>query len=182
MDKIAAFMIEACFLKHIQRSGYAFLGAGRESVAEHVYCATFIAFIMSMLEPKADGQRLVSMCLVHDFPETRIGDLNYVQKKYTRADEKQALDDSLEDIPFAFKFKSLMEEYNAGETLESHLAHDADQLSLIVDLKSLNDVGFKPPSTWLPHVQQRLKTDIGRKMAQAVLACQKDDWWLKLFC
>ena len=78
MKRIAEFMLEACFLKHIPRSGYQYLGTGGESVADHVYAATMIAFVFAQLTPEADIQRLMGMCLFHDLPETRIGDLNYV--------------------------------------------------------------------------------------------------------
>ena len=95
MKPISDFIFEALFLKQIPRSGYQFLGAGRESVAEHVYAATLIAFVLSRLEPQADTERLLTLCLFHDLPEARIGDMNYVQKRYVQTDEKAALADAL---------------------------------------------------------------------------------------
>ncbi len=175
-------MMEACFLKHIPRSGYQFLGAGRESVAEHVYSTTFIAFILSLLEPQVDSQRLITMCLVHDLPETRTGDLNYVQKHYLEKDEARALADTLQDLPFGHHIDALITEFNTNVTLEAQLAHDADQLALIIDLKSLKDVGYQTPQTWLPHVEKRLKTKVGQQLAKAVLTEEWDGWWRKIFC
>lgn len=182
MKRIAELMMEACFLKNVPRSGYQFLGAGRESVAEHVYSATFIAFILSHLEPRADAQRLVTMSLVHDLPEARTGDLNYVQKHYLQKNESLALADTLRDLPFGPHLDALIAEFNAGVTLEAQLAHDADQLALIIDLKSLKDIGYQTPQTWLPHVEKRLKTTIGRNLANAVLSEEWDGWWRKIFC
>ncbi len=179
--RIAELMLEGCFLKHIPRSGYQFLGVGRESVAEHVYQTTFIAFLMSRLTPLVDAGRLISMCLLHDLPEARTGDLNYVQKVYVRADESKALDDSTQDTPFADDITDLISEFKAGESLESQLAHDADQLALMVDLKSLNDIGYQPPQAWLPNVQERLKTPVGKQLAEALLGVNLDSWWRKLF-
>ena len=80
----ADFLFEARFLKAIPRSGFAFLGAGRESVAEHVYLTTVIAYVLSVMVPHVDRSRLIFLCLFHDLPETRIGDLNSVQKPYHR--------------------------------------------------------------------------------------------------
>ena len=91
MKRIVELIMEAGFLKHLPRSGYQFLGAGRESVAEHVYTTTFIAFVLSFLDTQVDARRLISMCLVHDLPEARTGDLNYVQKHYVQANETEAL-------------------------------------------------------------------------------------------
>jgi putative hydrolases of HD superfamily len=180
-QRIAELMLEGCFLKHIPRSGYQYLGTGRESVAEHVYQTAFIAFLMSRLVPLANTERLISMCLLHDFPEARTGDLNYVQKAYVSADETKALADSARDLPFAADITDLINEFKAGQSLEARLARDADQLALMVDLKSLNDIGYQTPQTWLPHVQERLQTDVGRQLAEALLGVNWDSWWRKLF-
>ncbi|RJQ70946.1 MAG: HD domain-containing protein [Desulfobacteraceae bacterium] len=181
MQRIAEFVFEALFLKQIPRSGYQFLGAGRESVAEHVYAATMIAFILSRLEPKAHTERLICMTLLHDLPEARIGDLNYVQKHYVASDEVSATEDALRDLPFGFQIKALLEEFNAAESLEAQLARDADQMALMVDLKLLNDLGYQTPQQWLPHVEKRLRTQAARDLAKALLNTPRDEWWLRLF-
>ncbi len=182
MQRIAELLYEACFLKHMPRSGYQYLGTGKESVAEHVYTAMFIGYVLGQLEPKANAHRLTTMCLLHDLPEARTGDLNYVQKKYAAANEEQAISDAFQDLPFGQDMENIITEYNAGETLESQLAHDADQLALIIDLKSLKDVGHQTPQTWLPHVRKRLKTPLGQQLAEALLNEDWDGWWRKLFC
>ena len=182
MKRIAELLFEACFLKNLPRSGYQYLGTGKESVAEHVYSTTFIAFVLGQLEPKADMLKLVTMCLVHDLPEARIGDLNYVQKQYLAKMESNALNDALHDIVFADQIKSLVVEFEAGETLESQLAKDADQLALLIDLKSLKDTGYRSPDSWIPHVENRLKTAPGRQLGQTILNAEWDAWWRKLFC
>jgi putative hydrolase of HD superfamily len=82
MKNIAKLLFEAKMLKEIPRSGFHFLGSGKESIAEHTFSTVFIAYVMSQLEPKVKALKLISMCLVHDLPEARIGDLNTVQKKY----------------------------------------------------------------------------------------------------
>jgi putative hydrolase of HD superfamily len=181
MKRIAEFVLEACFLKQMPRTGYQYLGAGRESVAEHVYAATMIAFVFAQLTPEADTRRLMSMCLLHDLPEARTGDLNYVQKHYVESDDGKALADTLENLPFGQDVTELINEFKACETLEARLAHDADQLALIVDLKHLQEIGHKTPDTWLPHVIKRLKTDIGIALGNAVLSQDWDGWWLKIF-
>jgi putative hydrolase of HD superfamily len=182
MQHIAQFVFEALFLKQVQRTGYQFLGAGRESVAEHVYAATMIAFILSRMAPDADTERLLSMCLVHDLPEARMGDLNYVQKRYVKADEPAAASDACHGLPFANDIKALLAEFNAGQTLEAQLAHDADQLALVVDLKSLNDLGYQTPQKWLPHVIGRLRTQTAGDLAAALMKTAHDEWWFRLFC
>lgn len=182
MNRIAEFLLEASFLKHIPRSGYQFLRAGNESVAEHVYCTAMIALVMSHLTPETDVRRLLSMCLVHDLAETRTGDLNHVQQCYLQSDESRALADTVEGLSFGDGIIDLIDEFNAAETLEAQLAHDADQLALVVDLKNLDEVGYKTPQTWLPEILKRLRTEIGREIARAVLEAKGDSWWHKIFC
>jgi putative hydrolase of HD superfamily len=178
MQKIADLLFEAKILKEIPRSGYQFLGAGQESVAEHSFSTSFIAYVMSQLEPEIDALKLISMCLIHDLPEARIGDLNTVHKQYLVADEARALEDATRGLAFGRNLKALMQEYNEGLSKEAALAHDADQLALILELKDLMDVGYKPPNSWIENVIGRLTTETGRKIARAVMATSRDNWWL----
>jgi len=179
MKKIADLLFEAKILKEIPRSGYHFLGAGQESVAEHSYSATFIAYVMSQLEPAVDALKLISMCLIHDLPEARVGDLNTVHKQYVAADETRALEDATRGLPFSQNIKDLMREYNQALTKEAQLAHDADQLALILELKDLMDIGYTPPNSWIDNVINRVTTKTGQKIAGAIMQSRRDRWWLK---
>ncbi|MCK5205548.1 MAG: HD domain-containing protein [Desulfobacterales bacterium] len=178
MKNIANLLFEAKMLKEIPRSGFHFLGAGKESIAEHTFSTTFIAYVMSRLEPDIDALKLISMCLVHDLPETRIGDLNTVHKTYVTANEAKAIKDTTEGLPFGPSMVDLIDEFNEGNSPEAKLAHDADQLSLILELKTLSDIGYAPPDKWLPPVLKRLKTEIAKKIARSITQTNRDDWWL----
>jgi putative hydrolase of HD superfamily len=177
MKRIADLVFEARMLKEIPRSGFQFLGAGRESVAEHVYSTAFIGWVMAHLEPAVNSQKLISMCLVHDLPEARIGDLNSVHKAYVRPDEPRAVADLIRGLPFGSQLAEIIAEYNAGASPEAQLARDADQISLILELKDLSDIGYRPPQDWLPHVVNRLRTPTGKALAEAILATRRDAWW-----
>ena len=179
MKDIANLLFEAAHLKRTPRSGFNFLGAGRESVAEHTFCTLFIAWVMARLETGVDTLRLMSMCLVHDLPESRMGDLNYVQKQYVSADEDAAMNHMGGDTSLGSDISDLVHEFNKGETLEACLARDADQISLAIELKTLADIGFKPPLKWLPTVLKRLQTKTGRQIAEAIAQTDWDTWWLK---
>jgi putative hydrolase of HD superfamily len=178
MQNIVNLLFEANILKEIPRSGYHFLGAGKESVAEHTFSTTMIALVMSKIEKDVDALRLISMCLVHDLPEARISDLNTVHKQYVTANESQAVQDTIKNLPFGASLADLIQEFNAGRTVEAQLAYDADQLALILDLKSLSDIGYQPPDKWLPHVLGRLKTETGKKFGHGIMETNRDDWWL----
>jgi putative hydrolase of HD superfamily len=177
MKRIADLLFEARMLKEIPRSGFPFLGAGRESVAEHVYSTTFIALVMAFLHPEIDGRKLLCLSLVHDLPEARIGDLNSVHKAYVRADEPRAVADLVEGLGFGRQIQDLIAEYQAGTSREARLARDADQLALVLELKDLDDIGYRPPQTWLPHVVDRLQTETGKALADAIMSTRRDAWW-----
>ena len=178
MKQIADLLFEARMLKDLKRSGYAFLGKGSESVAEHCFTTVFICFVMARLVPRIDGERLTAMALVHDMAEARTGDFNYVQKKYAVVDEASAMAHFTRDLPFAPDILSLMAEFNAGQTPEAQLARDADQLSFILELKKLKDTGAAFPDRWLEVIVDRLKTDLGRQMAGSILETRWDEWWM----
>ncbi len=181
MKHIANLLFEAKMLKEIPRSGFHFLGAGKESIAEHTFSTTFIAYVMAQLEPEIDALKLISMCLVHDLAEARTGDLNTVQKTYVTADEVKALEDTTRPLPFGSSITKLIKEFNANHSIEAQLAHDADQLALVLELKYLSDIGYAPPDTWLPPVLNRIKTEVAIKIAQSIMETHRDDWWLNKY-
>ena len=51
MKNLANFLFEAGMLKRTPRSGWQFLGSGSESVAEHVFRTSLIAFTSISLTP-----------------------------------------------------------------------------------------------------------------------------------
>ncbi len=179
MKNIVNFLFRAKILKEIPRSGYQFLGVGEESVAEHTFSTSIIAYVMSQLEPDANALKLITMCLLHDLPEATIGDLNYVQKQYVTADENSAVKDMTKNLPFGTFFADLINEFNKGESIEAKLARDADQISLILDLKALSDIGYHSPKKWLPFALKRLDTEIGRNLAESIMETDWDEWWLE---
>lgn len=179
VKKIADFLFEAHMLTVLPRSGYAFLGSGRESVAEHVYMTTLICFVISRMEPEVDREKLITLALIHDLAEARTGDLNYVQKRYVQAMEGDAVTDMTAELFFGEEVRALVDEFNAFETREAMLARDADQLSFILALKKEKDLGNQGPEKWLPHILDRLRTKTGKALAESILASHWDAWWLR---
>ena len=86
MKGLVNFLFEVGMLKKTPRTGYQFLGSGRESVAEHSFRTAVIGYLLSLQEPEADVQKTTLMCLFHDIHEARTGDHNYVNKQYVEVD------------------------------------------------------------------------------------------------
>ncbi|MFH1075359.1 MAG: HD domain-containing protein [Pseudomonadota bacterium] len=179
MKSIANFLFEARLLKKIARSGYPFLGSGKESVAEHSFMTALIGYVLSKMVPDVDCARLVMMCMAHDLAEARTGDMNYVQKKYVNVNETKAVSDMTKDIPFGRDISGLIDEFNKGESQEAMLARDADQLALIVELKVLKDLGNTYTNEWLSFAGKRLKTGAGLELYDYILSTSWDEWWFQ---
>jgi putative hydrolases of HD superfamily len=179
MQSIANFLFEIGMLKRTPRSGMQFLGSGSESVAEHAFRVTCIAYVLARLEPDVDEARLIKLCLLHDLHEARTGDLNYMNKKYITADEDRAVEHMTRDLPFGEDIRETVREFNGGETREAALANDADQLDLILMLKEQQDLGNKYATEWIDFALKRLKTESGQKVADQILKTDWTRWWFE---
>ncbi|MDA8125863.1 MAG: HD domain-containing protein [Deltaproteobacteria bacterium] len=166
-------------LKKTPRSGFQFLGSGRESVAEHVLQTLYIGYALCKLEPGLDEGKVLRLCLFHDLPEARTGDMNYMNKKYVTVDEKKAIREMAEPLFFGGEIEAELEEFNGRQTREALLARDADQLSLILQLKECSDLGNKYGQEWIRFALRRLATDNGRKLAESILETDSSNWWFK---
>jgi putative hydrolase of HD superfamily len=179
MKDIANFLFEVGMLKKTPRTGLQFLGSGDESVAEHIFRVVFIGYTLSRLVGNVDEARIVKMCFLHDLPEARTGDLNYVNKKYVIAQEDKAIKELASTLPFGDDIESLIDEFNKMETLEAKLANDADQLELILQLKEYHDLGNRYADEWIDYALKRLTTDVARELAKTIRETDSSFWWFK---
>ncbi len=85
----------------------------------------------------------------------------------------------MDGLDFAGDLTGLVQEFNANTSTEARLAHDADQLALVLELKELMDIGYRPPHTWIEHVMARLQTETGREIGRSVMDTRRDAWWFK---
>ncbi len=178
MKNIVDFLFEAGFLKKLKRTGFAYLGSGDESVADHTCRTLFVAYVLGQMNDDVDMGRLLKMCLFHDLPEARMGDLNYVNKKYNESGEEKILREISDRLPFGEEVASLVMEFNARETLEARLANDADQLDLLLHVKEELDKGNPRAAPWLEFAFQRLETEAAKQLARTALETDSTDWWL----
>jgi len=178
LERVADFLFEIGMLKATPRTGYRFLGSGGESVAEHSFRTAVIGHTLARLHrEEVDAGRVVLLCLFHDAPEARTGDMNYVYKKYNQTDEARAARDLVAGLPFGGEIAAALEEFNARESVEARLARDADQLDLLCNLIQERDRGNRQASDWIPFLLERLTTDAGRQLAAAIDAATSERWW-----
>ena len=179
MESIADFLFEAGMLSKTPRSGYQFLGSGRESVAEHILRTVFIGYALCKLNPSLNELRVLKMCILHDLPEARTGDMNYVNKKYVEVNEAKAVRELTEGLFFGGDIRQAIDEFNARETREAKTARDADQIALILQLKECGDLGNKYSDEWIQYALQRLVTEEGKVLAARIIQTDSSHWWFK---
>jgi len=179
MESIADFLFEVGMLSKTPRSGYQFLGSGRESVAEHILRTVFIGYALCKLNPSLNELRVLKMCILHDLPEARTGDMNYVNKKYVEVNEAKAVRELTEGLFFGGDIRQAIDEFNARETREAKTARDADQIALILQLKEYGDLGNKYSDEWIRYALQRLATEEGKKLADKIIQTDSSHWWFK---
>ncbi len=179
MSSLADFLFEVGMLCKTPRTGYQFLGSGKESVAEHVLRTIYIGYVMCRMNPALDEPKVVKICLLHDLTEARTGDMNYVNKKYVAVDEEKALVELTDGLPFGDDIRQAVREFNDKTTPEAQAARDADQIALLLELKECLDLGNQYAKEWIHYAMQRLTTETGRTLAEQILKTDSSHWWFK---
>jgi len=176
LKRLADFLFEVGMLRKTPRTGYQFLGTGRENVAEHSFRTAVIGLVLAR-EAGADPQKTTLMCLFHDLHEARTGDFNYVNRMYNKSDRDQALRQCLAGTGLTRMVMEWWKELEETKTLEAELAQDADQIDLMLNLKEQLDLGNKYAQKWLDCSMERLRTEQGKALARKIMETDHTDWW-----
>ena len=72
--------------------------------------------------------------------------------------------------------QDLVAEYEAGETAESRLAHDADKIETLLQAIEYQAQGHDA-AAWRETSLAALRTDAGRQLAQAIGSADPHGWW-----
>ena len=122
-------------------------GGRRESVAEHSWRITLMAYLVSDEFPEADLTKLLKMCLIHDLGEAFTGDIPTFDKTdFDEAKEAAVLDQWVRELPqpFAEEMRTLYREMDERKTLESRIYKALDNLEALIQHNE-SDI-----STWIP--------------------------------
>ena len=178
MKSVVNLLNEVGMLSNLPRSGFAFLGSGKQSVAEHSFRVAHIAYALAKLsKTPVNMEKLLLLCLFHDLPEARIGDLNNVNKRYVKSDEKKVIDELKHKGPLGPEVAGYITEFEEQQSHEAILARDADQLELLLVLKELHDTGNPRAMEWYKNCVKRLKTKEAHQLAETISQTPSDEWW-----
>jgi len=182
--KITNYIFELGTLKKFHHSGTKLAGVNEpDTIAEHVYRAALIAFIVANME-KADPSKSAIICLLHDNAETRITDLHKVARRYidSSKSEKKAFLDQTANLPqeTAAIFNQYFMEFENQSSKEATIARDADWLETAFQAKEYLDLGYKVCQEWIDNVGRCLKTRSAKKIFKQMKKNNFTDWWRHL--
>ena len=148
-------------LKDATRHCYTSKGR-HESVAEHSWMMTLMAFFHREEFPDVNMDKVIEMCIIHDLGEAFTGDIPAFDK--TSADEEMEealLYDWVKSLPepFAGKMLALYEEMAKRETKEAKVYKAIDGLEAVIQHN------FSDLSTWIPREYELNKTYAYDKVA-----------------
>ena len=133
-------------LKDAVRHGYS-SGGRRESVAEHSWRITLMAFFLRDEFPEADMNRVMEMCLIHDLGECFTGDIpTFLKTDADESREERLLFDWVRSLPepYASKMLDLYTEMEALKTQEAKIYKALDKMEAVLQHNEA------PLSTWIP--------------------------------
>jgi len=160
-------------------------GGRRESVAEHSWRITLMAYLVKDEFPEADMDKVIRMCIIHDLGECFTGDIPTFRK--TQADEETEERllyqwvDSLPE-PYCTELRALYDEMAERKTLEAKIYKAMDSLEAVIqhnesDIKTWENheydlnrnyawdkVEFSP---YLTALRQAIREDTDAKIEEA---------------
>lgn len=141
-------------LKDTTRHCYTAKGR-HESVAEHSWMMTLIAFFIKDELPEVDMDKVIKMCIIHDLGEAFTGDIPTFEKtEGNEQTEEKLLHNWVKTLPenVADEMLDLYEEMAKRETVEAKIFKAIDSLEALVQ-HNISDL-----STWIPKEYELNKT------------------------
>ena len=183
-------LIELQRLKRLERTGWTLRGLpnGTESVASHSFgvCVTamMLADEVKARGLKVDCERVLRMALLHDWAETRVGDMPKTATSYFGAEirktaEALAFADIVKEVgTVESEYRALYKDYEERDSLEGRLVKAADVIDLLVQAYALERSGAKGlDEFWqvvkqqsdfnLPPIANQVVSEVLRSLIQA---------------
>lgn len=187
IKKLTSFFFEIGNLRKVIRAHQQTLLSFdlSDTIASHSYRVTLIGYFLARAL-KADADKVIKMCLLHDLEETRSSDHNWVHKRYVKVFEDEIRYDQLKNLSNSEELINLSREYQERKTLEAKIAKDADLLDQVLLLKEYQWQGNKEAEEWLKlkgkSQQEKLMfTDIAKEIAKEIKKQPPSDWWSTLW-
>jgi putative hydrolase of HD superfamily len=154
-EVMISLLIELQRLKNLDRTGWTLRGLppGTESVAAHSFGVGVTAMLFAdQLAARGiaiDSGRMLRMALLHDWSETRVGDMPRTATQYFGSEvRKNAERAAFADIVGGLEagestYRELFEDYEQRASLEARLVKAADVVDLLVQVLALERAGAR---------------------------------------
>ena len=147
-------LIELQRLKRLDRTGWTLRGLpnGTESVAAHSFgvAVTAMTFADELQERgvNVNTERLLRMALLHDWAETRVGDMpktatSYFGSEVRKRAETDAFTDLVKEAGTGSMYRELYDDYELRNSLEARVVKAADVIDLLVQVLALERAGAR---------------------------------------
>lgn len=176
MRELTDFFTQAGRLKGMPRRGWVINGISEpESIAEHTFRATLMAWILGARKKNLNIERVIKMALIHDLCEIYAGDatpydrildksprkrkeimktwprfstqekIKFIKNKYKK--EKKGLEKLISGLPGNLKneIKNLWLDYEGGLTPEGRFFRQTDRIENLLQALEYWEVHKKPP-------------------------------------
>lgn len=175
------FLFEIGQLRLIKRMWLRFFQSDIASISDHIFRVLWIALAIAKREGNVNEEKIMKMALLHDIPESRTGDVDYIARQYVKRDEDTAVQDMLANTSLEGDFLSLWKEYCARECMEAKIVKDADMLDVDLELQeqSIQTISKKWMQERKKAVRSRLYTKTAQEYFDRIYASEADDWHLK---
>lgn len=148
-------------LKNNTRHSWTSAGR-RESVAEHSWRLTLMAYFVKDEFPQADMDKVIRMCLFHDMGEAFTGDIPaFLKNEKDEREESRVIYEWIDSLPeeYSGDLKALFSEMDALETVEARIYKALDKMEALIQH---NEADL---STWLP-LEYELNLNYGEEQVQ----------------
>jgi len=142
---------------------HSWLSDGRhESVAEHSWRLTLMAYFLKDEFPGTDIDKILKMCIFHDIGEAFTGDIPaFIKTVEDEKTEENTVDKFISTLPEEYRtdLAALFDEMNRLETTEAKIYKALDKMETLIQH---NEADI---STWLP-LEYELNLVYGEKEVQ----------------
>lgn len=151
------------------------------TLTEHHLHVIWIALVIAKYEKARDTDKIMKMALVHDIPESRSGDVDYLSRQYVTRNEALGLDDMLGDTVLQKEFTELWHEYEKRECIEAKIVKDADNLDVDFELMEQKAMGVKLSDVFIKGRRKavhpsKLFTKTAKDIVDALQTSDPHDW------
>ena len=137
-------------------------GGRHESVAEHSWRLTLMAFFVKDEFPQADMDKVIRMCIFHDMGEAFTGDIPaFLKNSQQEQEESRVIFEWIDSLPenYSAELRALFQEMEALETTEAKIYKALDKMEALIQH---NEADI---STWLP-LEYELNLTYGEQQVQ----------------